>query len=1050
MLQERFAEKERLIYANAFEWRFEFPEVLDEAGDFIGFDEVIGNPPYIRQEAIKEQKPAFMEMFGDFYCGTADIYTYFYKTGLALLKQGGLLCYIAPNKFMRAGYGRNTRELLTTQATPLQVLDFGDLPVFDEATTYPSIVMVEKKAPPPWPSPAGGGSSSNKPRRLSPPPSVGSTYHSPPHSGGRSGGGKSETTEKKLFIPVPVPTPLLEVARALRSTMTDAEKLLWQCLRGKQLGGYRFRRQNPIERFVLDFYCCEAKLAVELDGEQHNEADARIRDNERTSLLEEHGIRVIRFWNSEVLANLEGVLETVYKELQQRTTTSSPLPTSPRWGEEEKGDDASSLPRRVNKQPFSIPQRGRVGEGEKFLAATFNDPEQLKRLDKVLTSISFTMPVAALTPDGWTLERPDVLALMEKLRKAGKPLGEYVNGKFYYGIKTGLNEAFVIDEATRKQLIAEDPKSAELIKPWLRGRDIRKWKAEWAGLYLITIASSANREWPWSKEKAEAKARPMFERAFPAIHRHLSQWEEKLRKRDDQGKFWWELRSCAYFDDFKSDKIIYPDIAQRPKFTWDESEAFLGNTAYIIPTTETWLVGLLNSKVIWWLYLNKSSIIQGGFVRFIAQYMEQLPIPVATGTQKPPIIERVQKILANPDSPDVPRLEAEIDRLVYDLYGLTEEEIALVGGREAVSRSNRIPTLQAPVTELAGRITGIVAEGKSLSLQIMRKSIIAITMGDPTGIGPEIIVRALADPEIGEICRPLVLGDQGAMERAIAVTGESLEVRTVNTVPEEEPAGTGVIHLLPLSNLSTADMKYGKPGIAAGEAMYNYITGAARLCLAGEAAAMVTGPISKETLNRAGHHYPGHTELLAELTGTKEFVMMLAGERLKVTLVTIHEALRDVPQLLTYDKVLATIRITQHDLHRYFSRNPRLAVLALNPHCGEGGLFGDEEERIIAPAIAAARSEGIDAVGPLSADTLFHFASQGVYDAVVCMYHDQGLIPLKLLHFDDGVNITLGLPIIRTSVDHGTAYDLAGTGRASSRSMIAAIRMAAEMAGKKV
>jgi 4-phospho-D-threonate 3-dehydrogenase / 4-phospho-D-erythronate 3-dehydrogenase len=329
------------------------------------------------------------------------------------------------------------------------------------------------------------------------------------------------------------------------------------------------------------------------------------------------------------------------------------------------------------------------------------------------------------------------------------------------------------------------------------------------------------------------------------------------------------------------------------------------------------------------------------------------------------------------------------------------------------------------------------------------KPVIAITMGDPTGIGPEIIVRALADPNIGDICRPLVLGDAGAMERAIAVTGESLELRTVNAVPEGEATGHGVIDLLPLSDLFPPEMEYGKPGIAAGEAMYRYIAEAAQLCVSGKTVAMATGPISKEALNRAGHQYPGHTELLAELTGAKEFVMMLAGERLKVTLVTIHEALRDVPQLLTYDKVLSTIRITHHDLNRYFRGNPRLAVLALNPHCGEGGLFGDEEERIIGPAIKTAKSEGIDVAGPLSADTLFHFAVQGKYDAVVCMYHDQGLIPLKLMHFDDGVNVTLGLPIIRTSVDHGTAYDLAGTGMASARSMIAAIRMAAEMARVK-
>jgi len=328
----------------------------------------------------------------------------------------------------------------------------------------------------------------------------------------------------------------------------------------------------------------------------------------------------------------------------------------------------------------------------------------------------------------------------------------------------------------------------------------------------------------------------------------------------------------------------------------------------------------------------------------------------------------------------------------------------------------------------------------------MEKPLIAITMGDPTGVGPEIIARALANPDIMEICRPLVLGDTGAMERAIDVTGVKLELRTVDAVPRGEATGHGIIHLLPLSDLFPPEMEYGRPGIAAGEAMYRYIAEAARLCVSGQAAAMATGPISKEAMNRAGHRYPGHTELLAELTGAEEFVMMLAGERLKVTLVTIHEALRDVPRLLTYDKVLSTIRITHQDVNRYFRVNPRLAVLALNPHCGEGGLFGDEEERIIGPAVKTAKSEGIDVVGPLSADTLFHFAAQGAYDAVICMYHDQGLIPLKLLHFDDGVNITLGLPIIRTSVDHGTAYNLAGTGTASALSMTTAVRMAAAMA----
>ncbi|HEX8959968.1 MAG TPA: 4-hydroxythreonine-4-phosphate dehydrogenase PdxA [Geobacteraceae bacterium] len=332
----------------------------------------------------------------------------------------------------------------------------------------------------------------------------------------------------------------------------------------------------------------------------------------------------------------------------------------------------------------------------------------------------------------------------------------------------------------------------------------------------------------------------------------------------------------------------------------------------------------------------------------------------------------------------------------------------------------------------------------------MKKPLIAITMGDPTGIGPEIIAVALADPELVRICRPLVLGDRAALERAIILTGTRLrvlEMKEEDTPPTE--VAPGVVCLRPLSRLGVTDMQFGRPTGASGDAMYRYITEAARLCLAGEADAMATAPINKEAMNLAGHAYPGHTEILAELTGTSDFVMMLAGERLRVTLVTIHEALKDVPGLVTFDKVLTTVRVTHRDLDRYFRRNPRLAVLALNPHCGEGGLFGDEEARVVKPAVEAARQEGIDVTGPLSADTLFHFAARGEYDGVVCMYHDQGLIPLKLLHFDDGVNVTLGLPIIRTSVDHGTAYDLAGTGRASAASMAAAIRMAAEMAKTK-
>lgn len=327
------------------------------------------------------------------------------------------------------------------------------------------------------------------------------------------------------------------------------------------------------------------------------------------------------------------------------------------------------------------------------------------------------------------------------------------------------------------------------------------------------------------------------------------------------------------------------------------------------------------------------------------------------------------------------------------------------------------------------------------------KPLIAITMGDPCGVGPEIIVKAFPPAEQAGDCVLFVIGDPRALRRALATCGSLLQVVEIETPEQARQIAAGQIPLLPLSRLTETDLRYGQPTVASGDAVFGYICAAARFCLDGRTAAMVTAPISKESMNRAGHDYPGHTELLAELCGTDDFVMMLAGDVLRVSLVTIHEALADIPRLISFEQVLKTIRITAAGVARLTGvTRPRLAVLALNPHCGEGGMFGDEERTVIAPAILAAQAEGIAAVGPLSADTLFYFAGQGAYDGVVAMYHDQGLIPLKMLHFDDGVNITLGLPIIRTSVDHGTAYDLAGTGRASEKSLLAAIRMAVQMA----
>ncbi len=319
-------------------------------------------------------------------------------------------------------------------------------------------------------------------------------------------------------------------------------------------------------------------------------------------------------------------------------------------------------------------------------------------------------------------------------------------------------------------------------------------------------------------------------------------------------------------------------------------------------------------------------------------------------------------------------------------------------------------------------------------------------MGDPSGVGPEIIVKALQTLEVAQVCVPLVIGDRLALERALVVCGSTLKICEVASAEDARAVTDEAVPLMALSQLTEADMVYGAPSIAAGDAVFRYICHAAALCRTAQTAAMATAPISKEAMHRAGHDYPGHTELLAELCGSNDFVMMLAGDVLRVSLVTIHEALVQVPRLITFEQVLKTIRITSEGISLLTgSTSPRLAVLALNPHCGEAGKFGSEEIEIIEPAILAARREGINAEGPLSADTLFHFAQQGSYDGVVAMYHDQGLIPLKMLHFDDAVNITLGLPIIRTSVDHGTAYNLAGTGRASEKSLLAAIRMAAGM-----
>jgi len=334
----------------------------------------------------------------------------------------------------------------------------------------------------------------------------------------------------------------------------------------------------------------------------------------------------------------------------------------------------------------------------------------------------------------------------------------------------------------------------------------------------------------------------------------------------------------------------------------------------------------------------------------------------------------------------------------------------------------------------------------------LRKPIVAITMGDPAGIGPEIVLKALANPAIKKNCLPLVLGDWGVLQRTKVQAKLLTKLRHWQKGDALLPMlnnSSGVV--MPLSELKAAESRPAKPTKAAGHAAYRYIYEAAQMVLMRSADAMATAPISKHSLIDAGYDYPGHTELLAELGGTPECRMMLIGAKLRVVPVTGHIAMSEVPQQLNRDGILTTLELTQRNLKNAFAiKKPRIAVAALNPHAGEKGIFGDEEIKIIAPAVQAAKRKGIEAHGPLPADTLFHHAARGKYDAVVCMYHDQGLIPLKLHHFYGGVAYTLGPPFIRTSVDHGTAYDIAGKNRADETSMIEAILLAARLARLRI
>jgi 4-hydroxythreonine-4-phosphate dehydrogenase len=317
-------------------------------------------------------------------------------------------------------------------------------------------------------------------------------------------------------------------------------------------------------------------------------------------------------------------------------------------------------------------------------------------------------------------------------------------------------------------------------------------------------------------------------------------------------------------------------------------------------------------------------------------------------------------------------------------------------------------------------------------------------MGDPAGIGPEVVLKALASRPVVKLVQPILVGDLAVWQETAERLGLNMPFASLRPTPPADG-----VPVLVTSALATRYRAVGLPATkravaACGEAAYAAILAAVDLVQRGEAAAVVTAPISKAHLGAAGYDFPGHTELLAQLAGGVPVRMMMVGSRLRVALVTTHLALAEVPRTLSRANILETITIAGTALRRHFGiPSPRVAVAGLNPHAGEQGRFGMEELQIIAPAVQAARRRGHDVSGPYAADGLFAQAAHGAYDAVVCMYHDQGLGPFKLLHFADGVNYTAGLPFVRTSPDHGTAFDIAGTGRADPRSMIAALQLAA-------
>lgn len=323
--------------------------------------------------------------------------------------------------------------------------------------------------------------------------------------------------------------------------------------------------------------------------------------------------------------------------------------------------------------------------------------------------------------------------------------------------------------------------------------------------------------------------------------------------------------------------------------------------------------------------------------------------------------------------------------------------------------------------------------------------LLGLTVGDPAGIGPEIVLKAMQDPRI-DVARLVAIGSLEALRTARAVVPGAPELNPLSD-PGEARFAPGTLDVIAVP--SDVAVPTGRLSAEAGLIAYEGVERAVALALDGRIDGIVTAPLNKEAIALAGHPYPGHTEILAHLTGTRDFAMMLTALKLRVVHVTTHVGIREMLNRVTTERVLTTIRLAHQALRDMGLAAPSVGVAGLNPHAGEGGLFGDEEGRVIDPAIEQARAEGIDATGPWPADTLFGRAVAGDFDVAIAMFHDQGHIAVKVLGFETGVNATIGLPIVRTSVDHGTAFDIAGTGRANHDSLVEAITVGAAMASAR-